>query len=46
MAKTVVKGGHDDLNAALATIIAGATPNIQVVVKTQAGFWIIIHVAS
>lgn len=45
MAKTVVKGGHEDLNSALATIIAGGTPNIQAIVKTQPGFWIIIHVA-
>ena len=45
MAKTVVQGGHASLNAALATIIAGGTPNIQVVVQSQKGFWIIIHVA-
>ena len=45
MAKTVVKGGHEDLNKALETIIAGGTPTIQWIQKTQAGFWIIIHVA-
>lgn len=43
--KTVVKGGHEDLNSALATILAGAAPNIQFIVKTQPGFWIIIHTA-
>lgn len=45
MAKTVVKGGHEDLNAALDTIIAGGTPNIQFIIQSQKGHWIIIHTA-
>lgn len=43
--KTVVKGGHKEMEAAIDTILAGATPNIQWIVETQKGFWIIIHVA-
>ncbi len=45
MAKTVVDGGHKDLNASLATIIAGGTPNIQFIIEARKGYWIIIHIA-
>ena len=39
MAKTIVDGSHKDLDAALTTIIAGGTPNVQVVVQARKGYW-------
>ena len=45
MAMTKVTGGKDLLEAALTSIIAGGTPNIQVVVQAEKGTWLIIHVA-
>lgn len=45
MAKTVVQGGKAQLEAAIDTIIAGATPTIQWIVEAEKGYWIIIHVA-
>jgi hypothetical protein len=43
--KTVVEGGRLQLEAALDTILAGGTPNIQFIIESQKGYWIIIHVA-
>jgi hypothetical protein len=45
MAKTVVQGGKAEVEAAIDTIIAGGTPNIQWVFMPEKGYYIIIHVA-
>ena len=45
MTKTVVTGGHEDLNLAITTILAGGTPVIAHIIRTQPGFWIILHSA-
>lgn len=45
MVKTLVTGGHKELNAALTTILGGATPNIVFIIEATKGYWIIIHEA-
>lgn len=43
MTKTKVIGGKDQVEAAIDTIIAGATPNIKLIVQIEKGTWIILH---